>query len=67
MDSIMKNLKYTTNYTTIFEKSMVNLFIKVFECVSFFFILLLIFVGLSTVCMYYIQVLLINGVSYLFD
>ena len=34
MDSIMKNLKATTNYIQIFEKCVVFLFVKVFESVS---------------------------------
>lgn len=33
MDSIMKNLGSNTNYINIFERSVVNLFVKVFNCV----------------------------------
>ncbi len=36
MDSIMKNLKNTTNYIQIFDRCVVYLFAKVFEHVSFF-------------------------------
>lgn len=34
MDSIMKNLKSTTNYTVIFERNIIKLFTSVFECVD---------------------------------